>query len=205
MKTNTQFLKNIYERLETYNLIIDKLNHTYIIQSSAYWTELYKDKLIQIVTSIVQSDQQLKILFTSNKSRLKQDGYDVTKIHTGINTLGNNNNNINNTGVVDCNKQESAVAMAAVSSIPINTLQLSTIATVSNNAIDNYKLIITENNIHYKIFHDTVTNIQKTGFYCDQRDNRMLVRNISRGKRVLDLYCYSGGFSLNAWKGGAIS
>jgi 23S rRNA G2069 N7-methylase RlmK/C1962 C5-methylase RlmI len=44
---------------------------------------------------------------------------------------------------------------------------------------------------------------QKTGFYCDQRENRALLRSISAGKRVLDLFCYSGGFALNAAAGGA--
>jgi len=44
---------------------------------------------------------------------------------------------------------------------------------------------------------------QKTGFYADQRESRLFVRSIARGKRVLDLCCYSGGFSLNAAVGGA--
>ena len=39
---------------------------------------------------------------------------------------------------------------------------------------------------------------QKTGFYCDQRDNRLLLAKYCENKRVLDLCCYSGGFSLNA-------
>ncbi|MFZ4506414.1 MAG: class I SAM-dependent rRNA methyltransferase [Fimbriimonas sp.] len=44
----------------------------------------------------------------------------------------------------------------------------------------------------------------KTGFYLDQRDNRQLLRQRVRpGDRVLDLFCYSGGFSLNAAFGGA--
>ena len=47
---------------------------------------------------------------------------------------------------------------------------------------------------------------QKTGFYLDQRDNRRAVAAYCRGKRVLDLFCYTGGFSLNALQhGGAAS
>ena len=46
---------------------------------------------------------------------------------------------------------------------------------------------------------------QKTGFYCDQRDNRQLIRRLSRGRSVLDMYCYSAGFSINAMKGAASS
>ncbi len=44
---------------------------------------------------------------------------------------------------------------------------------------------------------------QKTGFYCDQRENRRLVRSMAKGRRVLDLYCYTGGFALSAAAGGA--
>ena len=39
---------------------------------------------------------------------------------------------------------------------------------------------------------------QKTGFYVDQRENRRVAASYFRGRRVLDLFCYSGGFSLTA-------
>ena len=45
---------------------------------------------------------------------------------------------------------------------------------------------------------------QKTGFYLDQRDNRRAAGGYAAGRSVLDLYCYSGGFSLNALRNGAI-
>jgi 23S rRNA (cytosine1962-C5)-methyltransferase len=44
---------------------------------------------------------------------------------------------------------------------------------------------------------------QKTGYYLDQRDNRVAVARLCRGKRVLDAFCYSGGFGLHAAKAGA--
>lgn len=43
----------------------------------------------------------------------------------------------------------------------------------------------------------------KTGFFADQRDNRLLVRSLAKGKNVLDLCCNSGGFAMNAEAGGA--
>ncbi|HEY6896824.1 MAG TPA: class I SAM-dependent rRNA methyltransferase, partial [Rhodocyclaceae bacterium] len=43
----------------------------------------------------------------------------------------------------------------------------------------------------------------KTGFYLDQRDNRALLGQLSAGKRVLNCFCYTGGFSLQALAGGA--
>jgi 23S rRNA (cytosine1962-C5)-methyltransferase len=44
---------------------------------------------------------------------------------------------------------------------------------------------------------------QKTGLFLDQRDNRRFVGNLSAGRRVLNLFSYTGGFSLHAVKGGA--
>jgi 23S rRNA (cytosine1962-C5)-methyltransferase len=45
----------------------------------------------------------------------------------------------------------------------------------------------------------------KTGFYLDQRDNRRLLRDLCAGRRVLNCFCYTGGFSLQALAGGAAS
>jgi 23S rRNA (cytosine1962-C5)-methyltransferase len=44
---------------------------------------------------------------------------------------------------------------------------------------------------------------QKTGFYLDQRDNRQAVARLAPGRRVLDAFCYSGGFALHAARRGA--
>ncbi len=44
---------------------------------------------------------------------------------------------------------------------------------------------------------------QKTGFFIDQRENRALLANYSKGKKVLNTYCYSGGFSIFALNKGA--
>ncbi|NBW87282.1 MAG: class I SAM-dependent rRNA methyltransferase [Planctomycetia bacterium] len=44
---------------------------------------------------------------------------------------------------------------------------------------------------------------QKTGFYLDQRDNRQAVARFARGRRVLDMFCYSGGFSVTCATTGA--
>lgn len=46
---------------------------------------------------------------------------------------------------------------------------------------------------------------QKTGFFLDQRENRFLVRRLARGRDVLNCFCFSGGFSVNAALGGARS
>ena len=46
---------------------------------------------------------------------------------------------------------------------------------------------------------------QKTGFYLDQRDNRHVVARLAKGRRMLDAFCYSGGFGLHAARAGAVS
>ena len=44
---------------------------------------------------------------------------------------------------------------------------------------------------------------QKTGFFVDQRDNRALLEKYATGRRVLNMFCYTGGFSVYAMRGGA--
>ncbi len=46
---------------------------------------------------------------------------------------------------------------------------------------------------------------QKSGFYCDQRDNRVITGHYAKGKTVLDLFSYTGSFTLHALKNGALS
>ena len=52
-------------------------------------------------------------------------------------------------------------------------------------------------------FTAEIPGSQKTGFYFDQRDNRARVAQVARGRRVLDLFCYTGGFALGAARAGA--
>jgi 23S rRNA (cytosine1962-C5)-methyltransferase len=61
-------------------------------------------------------------------------------------------------------------------------------------------VIVKENGLNFIVDPE---HGQKTGFFVDQRDNRELVRNLSRGKRVLNAFCYTGGFSVYALSGGA--
>ncbi len=57
-----------------------------------------------------------------------------------------------------------------------------------------------ENGLYFEV--DPIYG-QKTGFFLDQRDNRARVEKLSRGKRVLNVFSYNGGFSLAAARGGA--
>jgi 23S rRNA (cytosine1962-C5)-methyltransferase len=61
-------------------------------------------------------------------------------------------------------------------------------------------LSITENGLRFLV---NLAEGQKTGYYLDQRDNRAAVARLCAGKRVLDAFCYTGGFGLYAARGGA--
>lgn len=63
-------------------------------------------------------------------------------------------------------------------------------------------IAIQENGITY---HINIAEGQKSGFYCDQRDNRAILANYAEDKNVLDCFSYSGGFTLNAFAAGAKS
>lgn len=52
-------------------------------------------------------------------------------------------------------------------------------------------------------FHVDWLKGQKTGFFIDQRENRSLLERYARGKKVLNMFCYTGGFSFYAMRGGA--
>lgn len=59
---------------------------------------------------------------------------------------------------------------------------------------------VKENGITYGI---NIAEGQKSGFYCDQRDNRRLLAAYVKGKTMLDCFCYTGGFTLNSLQQGA--
>ena len=61
---------------------------------------------------------------------------------------------------------------------------------------------VKENGVTYSI---NIAEGQKSGFYCDQRDNRRILAAHASGKKVLDCFSYTGGFTLNALLNGASS
>lgn len=61
-------------------------------------------------------------------------------------------------------------------------------------------IIIEEEELRIRV---NLSEGQKTGFYLDQRDNRSRVARLAPGRRVLDAFCYTGGFGLHAARAGA--
>jgi 23S rRNA (cytosine1962-C5)-methyltransferase len=71
---------------------------------------------------------------------------------------------------------------------------------VLSGSIPSTPVIFSENGIH---FEADVLRGQKTGFFLDQRENRAEVEKLSHGKKVLNAFSFSGGFSVYAARGGA--
>lgn len=63
-------------------------------------------------------------------------------------------------------------------------------------------LMVSEHGLRFEV---GIEGGHKTGFYLDQRDNRLKVRTLAAGRDALDCFCYSGGFALNMLAGGAKS
>jgi 23S rRNA (cytosine1962-C5)-methyltransferase len=63
-------------------------------------------------------------------------------------------------------------------------------------------ITITEHNLKFSV---NLATGHKTGFYLDQRRNRTRVRELAKDREVLDCFCYTGGFTVNALAGGAKS
>lgn len=63
-------------------------------------------------------------------------------------------------------------------------------------------LTIEENGLQFQVH---LPEGQKTGFFLDQRDNRLAVARLAKGRSVLDAFCYSGGFGLHSARAGAAS
>jgi 23S rRNA (cytosine1962-C5)-methyltransferase len=67
-------------------------------------------------------------------------------------------------------------------------------------AVPSEPISIEEHGLRFLV---NLTEGQKTGFYLDQRDNRQAVGRLAAGRRILDAFCYSGGFGVAAGKAGA--
>ncbi|MCJ7584442.1 MAG: class I SAM-dependent methyltransferase [Anaerolineales bacterium] len=69
-------------------------------------------------------------------------------------------------------------------------------------ALHETRITIHENDLEFLV---NIATGHKTGFYLDQRQNRLRVRQLAEGREVLDCFCYTGGFTVNALAGGAKS
>ena len=73
---------------------------------------------------------------------------------------------------------------------------------ILRGAMPESQITINENDLKFNVDFESG---HKTGFYLDQRDNRLRVRELTKGRDVLDCFCYTGGFTVNALAGDAKS
>ena len=73
---------------------------------------------------------------------------------------------------------------------------------ILHGAIPDPQVTIHEHNLKFRV---NLQSGHKTGSYLDQRANRLRVRELAKDKDVLDCFCYTGGFTVNAMAGGAKS
>lgn len=71
---------------------------------------------------------------------------------------------------------------------------------ILRGTMKNSPLTITEHGLKFIV---NIAEGHKTGYYLDQRSNRLRVRELAKDRDVLDCFCYSGGFTINALAGGA--
>lgn len=127
-------------------LTIDRFNQICVVASSAYWVEMNKEIITEVLHELFPSDQ---ILWMAQSKPLGQDGWKQVE------------------------PQE-----------------------IRQNAQ------VLEAGVLYQV---EFANAQKTGLFIDQRENHQRIADLSQGKKVLDLYTYTGGFALHAAKAGALS
>jgi 23S rRNA G2069 N7-methylase RlmK/C1962 C5-methylase RlmI len=166
-----------------------------VVMSSAAWVEIYKDTVQQAIRNVLEQQNAtfpstVEVIWRSTPSRLQQDGYYT------ISSSSSSSDNDDNEYVQDDDEVEEDRRIEDIADESTND-DLGNLTSDSSHArFDNTKFIIgTESNIKYKI---SPWSGQKTGFYCDQRDNRQRIASLCKDKHVLDLCCYTGGFALNA-------
>lgn len=101
-----------------------------------------------------------------------------------------------------------AEALTSLPGLPITNVYYKSDTTLheADDMVDGYLIgkystdIAVENGLK---FHVDWLKGQKTGFFVDQRENRRLLEQLAHGRRVLNMFCYTGGFSFYAMRGGA--
>jgi len=125
-------------------LTIDRFNNFCVVASTAYWVEVNKNIIMEVIHELFPQDQ---IIWLPQVKSLGQDGWKNLE-------------------------DNSAHQSTEVLEVGIK-------------------------------FHVEFAHAQKTGLFLDQRENHKRIADLSEGKRVLDLYTYTGGFALHAAKAGA--
>lgn len=166
------------------------------MQSSAYWVEHHRDVITLAIGRSFPSSQY-DIIWRRAEARLRKDGY---PLDSELSTHDSGSDMKSTPPDTKSSTDMDAPPPAGIKGRLLQRISSRAVKKHDETMKSSDYTTVKENGLIYRLCPETD---QKTGFYCDQRENRLLVRSFARGKRVLDAYCYSGGFSLNAVFGGA--
>ncbi len=190
-------------------LTIDLYGDTAVVASSAYWTEQNR----AVITRVIQAElQPAQVLWRPVHRPLEQDGWSTESAGLASPAIGGMgaasaprsataspdaaDAHIAEAGCVSClesrQRRDDQCIGASVSATENQK-------TKTENFAAEAPVLVRENGLQFTVdLHG-----QKTGFYCDQRDNRAWLETLARGRTVLDAFCFTGGFGLYAARGGA--
>jgi 23S rRNA G2069 N7-methylase RlmK/C1962 C5-methylase RlmI len=170
-------------------LAIDVINRAVVVMSSAAWVQIHRESIIQAIQAVMPVESK-DIIWRTTDNRLAQDGYVVDKSQGGK-RKGSNKDDTRE------DSEESSDALELNSGSDSGSNRLHEIYAV-HDVNEGEMIVSTENGVQYEVYPLSSSGGQKTSVYCDQRENRYSLAQLCVDKRVLDLCCYHGGFSLNA-------
>ena len=163
-------------------LIVDRLGRAnFVVQSSGAWVERYKEVIMRALASLAPEAEL--IAWKADAGILKKEGIEIKE-----------KENFQVFKIIPIDKSSDAESDVSFEKLE----DFETSGAEVNDPLRSHVTVV-ENSTKFLVG----LNMQKTGFYCDQRKNRMLLKSLSKGKSVLDLCCYTGGFAVSAALGGA--
>ncbi|CAN0337068.1 unnamed protein product [Ectocarpus fasciculatus] len=171
-------------------LVVDVFAGVVGVSSSAVWVEAFRPDIEAALGEVFGADAT-EIIWRRSDGRLQQDGW-----------KGNNQSPPGAAAVEETTGADGEAARGAGNLEEVGGAAGGGKAGEKRLRSDAPSTVVREHGLEFEVRPQFG---QKTaGFYCDQRESRQAVRELSEGKNVLDMFCYSGGFALNAAAGGAL-
>ena len=192
-------------------LTVDVFSPTLCVAvSSASWTELYRSEITQALEKHLQREA-VDATTTTNQEHGGNNPYTVVWRRSEAKILQDSGGDKKEEAATDKKAGDAASTTAddrnqAAKAVAPETTNLPSVvappSSSSSSSSSSLPVSFLESGVKYEV--DILASPQKSGFYADQRPNRLRLSQLSFNKRVLDLCCFSGGFGLGALlKGGA--
>lgn len=198
-------------------LFVDRFANIAVVSSCAAWCEALRDDIETVVAEELKADGVTQIIWRPHVNRLKLDGYTLPDI-----SLSPTEDKQQHAPGDDDDREDNTITESAAEhnmhgdvGSGENEFNSNSVSTDFNTDTDidaqvrTNPIIGIEQGVRYAVPHWVLNTGQKTGHYADQRDTRAYVADLVKRMqpryppqhptiRLLDLFCYSGGFSLNA-------